>query len=310
MYIRAPKPELYDLARDPAETNNVIAGHPAEARQLETNLNSVTGAVEKVSTTLVDSRTLQQLKSLGYLGGSSAGEYTLTGRGTDPKDRRDVLKLLYQAVSPDASTAPAEHLDLLRRALAADPANPTVYYHLGDEYARASRPADAMKLYQDGIRNGLRNAWLFSRLGYLYLQQGNKDEAISAYERASQLNPSDGESLNDLGMAYLETGNLADAERVFQWSLATDAQSAPANNGMGMVWIQKRDLPKARGYFEKAVSLDPDLLEAQLNLGRIYKIMGDNAHARVCFEAFLAKASPAEYGPIIAKIREELATMR
>jgi Flp pilus assembly protein TadD len=167
-----------------------------------------------------------------------------------------------------------------------------------------------MKLYQGGIRNGLRNAWLFSRLGYLYLQQGNKAEAIAAYERAAQLNPSDAESLSDLGMAYLETGNLADAERVFRWSVATDDRFALGYNGLGLVSIQKHDLPAARGYFEKATHLDPDLLEAQLNLGRIYKTLGNNAQARACWEAFLAKASPAEYGAVIAQLKDELASMK
>jgi hypothetical protein len=38
--------------------------------------------------------------------------------------------------------------------------------------------------------------------------------------------------------------------------------------------------------------------------------MGANAQARACFEAFLAKASPAEYGPIISQLREELAAMQ
>jgi hypothetical protein len=57
------------------------------------------------------------------------------------------------------------------------------------------------------------------------------------------------------------------------------------------------------------VQLDPDLLEAQLNLGRIYKILGMNDRARVCFEAFLAKAKAAEYGGIIARLKEELAGM-
>jgi tetratricopeptide (TPR) repeat protein len=166
-----------------------------------------------------------------------------------------------------------------------------------------------MKLYQEAIRNGLRNAWLYSRLGYLHLQQGNKDEAIAAYETAAQLNPTDSESLNDLGMAYLETGKLADAERVFKWSLATDDKYALAYNGLGLVSIKKQDQAAARGYFEKAVQLDPDLLEAQLNLGRIYKIMGLNALARASFEAFLAKASSAEYGAIISQLKEELAGM-
>jgi len=65
----------------------------------------------------------------------------------------------------------------------------------------------------------------------------------------------------------------------------------------------------ARGWFEKAVRRDPDLLEARLNLGRAYKILGENAKARASFEAFLAKASPAEYGPIIARLTAELAEM-
>jgi hypothetical protein len=47
-----------------------------------------------------------------------------------------------------------------------------------------------------------------------------------------------------------------------------------------------------------------------LNLGRIYKLAGANAQARACFEAFLAKASPAEYGPVIAKVKAELAGMQ
>jgi len=44
---------------------------------------------------------------------------------------------------------------------------------------------------------------------------------------------------------------------------------------------------------KKAVQMDPDLIEAQLNLGLIYRMAGENAKARSCFEAFLAKAPPA-----------------
>jgi arylsulfatase A-like enzyme/Tfp pilus assembly protein PilF len=309
-YIRAPKPELYDLVQDPAETTNVIAGHPAEVQELEAKLKAVTANVEKVETAVVDRRTIEQLRSLGYLGGFSQRQYTLTGKGIDPKDRIEVLRLLYFAVSPDAGAPSSRRTAMLRQALTADPTNPTVYYHLGDEYGKAGRHDEAFKLYRDGISRGIRTGWIFSRLGWLYLQQGNKDEAIASYERAAQLNPSDCESLSDLATAYLETGKVADAERVYKWSLATGEEYAPAYNGLGLVAIQKQDLPAARGLFEKAVQLDPDLLEAQLNLGRIYKIMGAKARARACFKAFLAKASPAEYGEIIPKVREELAAMQ
>jgi arylsulfatase A-like enzyme/Flp pilus assembly protein TadD len=314
-YIRAPRPELYDLTRDPGETTNLIGSQPAVAQELEARLGAAAGTGgpqghETVETTAVDERTLHQLKSLGYLGGSSDHQYALTGRGTDPKDRAEVLKLLHLAVSPDSGVAASKRLALLRQALALDPANPTVYYHLGMAYRDAGRYSEAMTLYQSAIRNGIRTAWVFSRLGALYLRQGDRDTAIAAYEKAAQLNPSDCESLNDLGTAYLETGRVADAERVFKWSVATGQEYAAAYNGLGLVFIRRQDLSAARIHFEKAVQLDPDLLEAQLNLGRVYKIMGANTKARACFEAFLGKAKSEEYGQVILKIREELASMQ
>jgi choline-sulfatase len=312
MYIRAPKPELYDLAQDPAETANVITSHPEEVARLDTQLKSAIAAgggqgAEKVQTALVDQRTMEQLKSLGYLGGSSGREYTLTGKGVDPKDRVGVLKSLFFSTLPTAT--PAQRIVMLRRALAEDPGNPGIYYHLGDAYSKAGRDQEELKLYQDGIRNGLQNSWLYSRMGRLYVRQGDKVDAIAAYEKAVRLNPSDSDSLNDLGMAYLETGKLADSERAFKWILTTNQQYAPAYNGLGLIAVQKGDMSAARGYFEKTTRLDPDFLEAQLNLGRIYKNMGANARARKCWEAFLAKAKPAEYGEIIRSLKAELATM-
>ena len=70
-YIRAPKPELYDLSRDPNESKNVLAEHPSEVRMLEAHLTAASHSQgsEKVETTTMDEHTLEQLKSLGlYLG--------------------------------------------------------------------------------------------------------------------------------------------------------------------------------------------------------------------------------------------------
>lgn len=314
-YVRAPKPELYDLLEDPGETRNVIASRAAEARELEARLEEIAGPAggrnpEKVQTAMAGQRTMAQLRSLGYAAGFSQREYLLTGEGVDPKNRIEVLNLLHQAVSPDASGSPASRLSLLRKALASDPANPTIYLHLGDEYGRLQRGEDAMKLYTDGVRRGVRTAWIYSRLGHLHLQRGNRNEAVAAYERAAQLNPTDCESLSDLGLIYLETARLNDAERVLQWCLATGEQHALTYNGLGLVAVRKKDFTAARSHFEKAVQLDPSLLEGYLNLGRIYRMHGEDARARQCFEAFLARASPAEYGGIIPRVKAELETMR
>jgi len=311
-YVRAPKPELYDLSHDPAEAANVIASHPAEVRELEAVLNKViqNRAAEKVQTTVVDQGTMNQLKSLGYLGGSSQQQYELTGRGIDPKDRVGVLKLLFFAESPEPPIPASARLAMLRQALAEDPTNPDIYFHLGAAYQRLSRYGEAMKLYQDGIARGVRNDWVYARLGYLYHTQGNKEAAIASWAQAAQLNPSDHETMGNLALAYLESGKIADAERVCNWILKTGVEYGPAYNIMGLASIKKRDLPQARVYLEKAIQADPNLLDAYLNLGRIYTMIGANSRARVTFEAFLAKASPAEYGAVIPKVKAELAAMQ
>jgi choline-sulfatase len=305
-YIRAPKPELYDLVQDPAETTNVIASHAPEAQELDAKLKTVSATTEKVAPAAMDPRTLQQLKSLGYLGGSSTQGTELTGQGTDPKDRLEVLRLLHLAAHSGAPLS--GRVSMLRQAIANDQANPSLYNYLGNLYAEAGRPAEAMRLYQDALHKGVSAAWLYSRLGSLYLRQGNKAEAIAFFETATKLNPSDYESLQNLAVAYRESGRVDDSERVLNSILKSGEEYAPAYNELGMSAYQKGDTAAAQGYFEKAARLDPTY---QLNLGRFYKMAGDNVRARAAFEAFLAaRSSNVEYREMIGEIRKELASIQ
>ncbi|HEY3458617.1 MAG TPA: sulfatase-like hydrolase/transferase [Bryobacteraceae bacterium] len=311
-YIRAPKPELYDLAQDPKETTNVLQQHPAEVERLSAQLTDVVGngGSEKVETKMVDERQMAQLRSLGYLSGFSPQEYDLNGGGPDPKDQVGILKLLYEAENPAAPLPEARRIALLQQALREDPNNPSLYHQVGGELEKTGRYAEALRLYQTALQHGVENGRLHSRIADLSLRKGNKDTAIAEYEKAAQFNPSDLESQTNLATAYLEKGRATDAERVFKFVVASDPDSAAGHNGLGLIAIQKRDMPSARTEFEKAVQIDPDLVEAQMNLGLIYEMAGDRARARTCFEAFLAKASPKQYASIIPKVKQELATLQ
>jgi choline-sulfatase len=311
-YIRAPKPELYDLSRDPGESRNVIAEHAPEVRKLEAQLAAAsrTTGSEKVETTPMDERTLAQLKTLGYTAGFSARSFNLTGQGIDPKDRVAVLKLMEEAEQPQSGLSDARRIELLRQAVRLDPANPLLYYSLGARLERSGRYEEAMQLYRTAAEKGLENGRLRSRLGDLLVRSGKKAEAIAEYEKAAQMDPSDVDSQANLATAYLETGRLADAERVYKAIAAIDPSSSAAQNGLGVVAIQRQDGTAARGYFEKAVQLDPDLVEAQLNLGLLYQMAGDRGRARTCFETFLAKASPRQYASVIPKVRAALAELQ
>jgi choline-sulfatase len=311
-YIRAPKPELYDLTQDSKETTNIIRQHPAEVEKLAAQLNSVVGSggSEKVEANMVDERQMAQLRSLGYLSGFSPQQYNLNGQGPDPKDRAGILKLLYEAENPEAHLPEVRRIALLQQALQEDPTNPSLYHQAGGELEKTGRYAEALRLYETALRHGVENGRLHSRIADLSLRKGNKDAAIAEYEKAAQFNPSDLESQTNLATAYLEKGRVADAERVFKFVVASDPDSAAAHNGLGLVAIQKRDMPSARAEFERAAQLDPDLVEAQMNLGLIYEMAGDKTRARACFEAFLKKASRTQYASIIPKVKQELATLQ
>ncbi len=305
-YIRAPRPELYDLVQDPGETTNVIAAHPAEAQNLEAKLNAIAGSAEKLAPAAMDPRTLQQLKSLGYLGGSSTEAAELTGKGTDPKDQLEVLRLLHLGV--DSGAPVPERVSSLRQAIAKDPADPALYNGLGNLYAEGGRLAEAMQLYNDALRKGVHAAWLYSRLGSLYLRQGKSKEAITLLETATQLNPSDYESLENLAVAYRQAGRMEESQQALNAILQSGEEYAPAYNELGMAAFQKGDVAAAQSYFEKAARLDPTY---QLNLGRFYKMAGDNARARAAFEAFLtARSGSREYRQVIPQVRKELESVR
>jgi len=309
-YVRAPRPELYDLAQDPGEKVNVLDSHPKEFRELEAQLKALGGGDERVASTQVDSQTMAQLKSLGYLSGMAPSEVELNGKGADPKDRTATLRAFQTVLGPGSRSIPsAQRIAMLRQALSDDNMNPSLYFYLGAEYEKAGQYGQAMEVYENAQKQGISNGRLLARMGDLSLRGGKREQAIAAYEKAAQLNPTDTASQVNLATAYLEAGKLADAERCFRWVLTIEERAA-AYNGLGLVAIQRHDPAAARVHFERAVSLDPGLVEAQLNLGLIYKMSGDIPRARACFQAFVAKAPRAQYGKLIPQVQAEIAAMR
>lgn len=313
-YIRAPRPELYDLSRDPGETNNVLAAHPSEVRMLEAHLAKASHSPdsEKVETTPMDERTLEQLKSLGYTSGFTSRSYDLNGQGADPKDRVAILKLMDAAEKPQSGLSAERRIELLQQAVRLDASNPLLYYTLGAKLEKSGRYDEAVKLYRAALQNGIDKGHgrLHSRLGDLLVHAGKKAEAIPEYEESVRMNPSDVSTQANLATAYLEQGRLPDAERILKGIVVIEPTNAAAQNGLGVLAIQRQDGVAARVYFEKAVELDPDLVEAYLNLGLLYKMVGEKARARASFERFLAKAPPRQYKAEIPKVRAALAELQ
>ncbi len=312
MYVRAPRPELYNLDQDPGELNNVIDSNPKMYRDLNAQLNKLSFLGNKTAETVVtnqmDQATMKQLESLGYVSGFSARNVQLNGRGDDPKDHIATLQTL-QTISDTPHISGAREAELLRQALKSDPANPTLYSWLIDSYERAGKYPEAMDACMEALHHGIHGGIVFSRLANLYLRQGDRNQAIAYYEKAAQLDPLDVEGEANLATAYLQNNRLDDAKRAFRWTL-TIQDYVPAYNGLGIIAMRQNDLASARKNFEHAVRLDPDYVEAQLNLGILCTRTDDFPCARKAFKVFLAKAAPADYKDMIPQVQYALSRMQ
>src|SRR5437763_10689334 len=103
-FIDAPKPELYDLAKDPRETQNLYAEKKAVAEEMRARLailiKQYSSGQELAEKTGLDPALMERLKSLGYAGFSGGSSPTITDRPLpDPKDRIQVYELISEAIA-------------------------------------------------------------------------------------------------------------------------------------------------------------------------------------------------------------------
>jgi arylsulfatase A-like enzyme len=120
-YIEAPKPELYNLEKDPRELNNVIRTNASEAATLRDYLKKLVTPAPATAPSGDPQRNKEVLESLGYLAPGPHG--AVAGPAADPKDKlpellryEDALNLL-EAGRYDAAIA------VFRGILAGDPRN-------------------------------------------------------------------------------------------------------------------------------------------------------------------------------------------
>ena len=120
-YVRAPRPELYDLRADGEELRDVASLHPERVAALDAELaRRMSGARPTTPVTLGEAER-ERLRSLGYLQGDPQGAVTDLG-GPDPKDEIGLLPQLARAEELADRGRHADALRLLRDLDASPPA--------------------------------------------------------------------------------------------------------------------------------------------------------------------------------------------
>ena len=216
LYIRAPKPELYDLTADPAAAHNLAQTSKATldtmAAQLDNFDRRFSGEAAKSSAELSSSE-MQKLASLGYIGLQKSSGSAAAVAGTDPKDKIATANKVIEATLARDQSKPDRAIAALDPVVSADPNLYLAQYTLGVALARKAQYAEAAKHLHKAIELQPDSAWAHYQIGATLLKTGDFKTAIVHLEIAAGRLPAFAPAHLSLAEAYEHTGRTEDAKR-------------------------------------------------------------------------------------------------
>jgi choline-sulfatase len=243
LFVRAPRPELYDQAADAASLRNVARDRGPLAERVAAEIDafrsrtsgSVPGSAPKAS---VDPGLAEKLAALGYVSGgptASAG-----ASGIDPKDRIAVANTLHDAILAIENGENAKAAALLERVVKTDP-----QIHVAQ--------------LQLGIARGRERQWTL---------------AIPPLRKAIELQPDSALAHYEMGLALFETGDWKTSAGHFEIVVSRMPKFADARFSLGAVYARIDKVPRAVEELKAALELEPRHYRANLLMGRILSLQG------------------------------------
>ena len=224
LYIRAPKPELYDLTADPGAAHNLAQTSKATLDTMAAQLDGFdrnydrhfSGEASKASAELSSSE-MQKLASLGYIGLQKSSGAAATVTGTDPKDKIATANRVIEATLARDQSKPdlviARTIAALHPVVSADPNLYLAQYTLGKALARKAQYAEAAKHLHKAIELQPDSAWAHYEMGATLIKTGDFKTAIVHLEIATGRLPAFAPAHLSLAEAYEHMGRTEDAKR-------------------------------------------------------------------------------------------------
>ena len=284
-FIDAPKPELYDLRKDPGETHNLFAEKKAVTEEMRVRLAKLiqqyTAGQELAEKTGLDPVLMERLKSLGYAGfsgGSNSGAniHALP----DPKDRIQTYELFSDAMADSQHGQYAESIEKLNAALKTDPDSVPGHYLQGLNYYRTREFPKSVAELERVLQLSPNYALAAFQLGLAYGRNGDFDKSISMLQRALELDPTNFDAAYNAGVAYLQNKMVPEAVAAFRKSLEIAPDYALAHRSLGEVLLYQGETENALIELHRAAELAPDDQRTHLALAQALKAKGLDEQAQ------------------------------
>ena len=242
LFIRAPRPELYQQTVDPGEEHNLYEKNKLAAARIAVQLNGFlklagANAPEAARRTL-DPQSIEKLRALGYV--PSFGAETASS-SVDPKTHIQVANDLHDANLRIEEGKETTAILLLEHVVASDPQIPHAQYFLG--------------------------------VAYKELRQ--YDKAIPHLKKAIELVPDSMMAQYEMALALYETGELKASATHFEIIVEHSPDWTDARFSLAAVYARIDRVPEALIHLGITLDLDPNHYRANLLRGRILSLQGD-----------------------------------
>jgi tetratricopeptide (TPR) repeat protein len=266
-YVRAPRPELFDLASDKAEQHNLATERTnvAGAMNLWLEQRGAGGAASAPEEVPPDVR--EKLQALGYVG--SSGPHVTSGALPDPKDHIQAYEDFKNGLSLRLAGRREEAVTQLRKVVRANPDMRDAWEMLGVTFSELGRKKEAIEALDRTIALDPTGAEPHLALARILALDGKRDAALRHAEIAARREPGKGYEMQ--AQVLLDLNRADEAAAAARRSLEADPQRAMSRFVIGVV-AQKA------GRYEDALTSFTQAVEAnRLQKGSVIFTL----HARI-----------------------------
>jgi len=266
-FIDAPRPELYDLSKDPGEVHNLFTEKKAVAEEMRAKLVSLirdySAGKEMAEKTGLDPALMERLKALGYAAFSGGGDPTsndptISSRNLpDPKDRIVTYELISDAIANSQHGRYQESIEKLKSVIKTEPDSVPAHYLQGLDYYRLNMFAEAVEELRKTVQLSPDYALAFFNLGMAQAHAGQMDAAIATLQRTLQLDATNFEAAYNLGVAFIQKRQLEPAAAALRQSVTIYPEFARGHRALGETLLYLDKLDDAIVELRRAVELAP-----------------------------------------------------
>ncbi len=159
----------------------------------------------------------------------------------------------------------AAALELILKAVVANPNNAPAHCNLGNVYLNLGRYELAIESYSRAVslKPNYEEA-IYSR-GLAHQRLAQFDEAINDYKKALEINPSHIGTLTNLGNVYQLQKNYDQAIESYGKAIALNLEIAEPFNNRGNLFHEQRKFEESLADFDRALAINPNYPEALSN---------------------------------------------